>query len=106
MWRKGEQRRIKQELAVLVTVCFCRSIKECKLVQALEKAISDPNIEIRLNTKVKSLERLGATSSWRIQTDKNEMLQAEAVCLAVPSYVSADLLSDVAPPTKLSITWS
>jgi protoporphyrinogen oxidase len=65
------------------------------LVQALEKAISDLSIEIRLNTKVKSLDR--PSSSWRIQTDKDEMLEAEAVCLAVPSYVSADLLSDVAP---------
>jgi len=68
------------------------------LVQALEKAISDPNIEIRLNTKVTSIERPGSSpSSWRVQTDKNELLEAKALCLAVPSYISADLLSDVAP---------
>jgi oxygen-dependent protoporphyrinogen oxidase len=68
------------------------------LVQALENAISVPNIQIRLNTKVEALERPGPTSSsWRIRTDKNEMLEAEAVCLAAPSYIAADLMSDVAP---------
>ena len=68
------------------------------LVQALEKAVSDPGIEIRMNTKVNSLERPGSSlSSWRISTEKNEFFEAEAVCLAVPSYISADLLSDVAP---------
>jgi len=68
------------------------------LVEALEKSISEPDVEIRLNTKVKSLERTGASSSsWQIRTDQNEILEAEAVCLAVPSYIAADLLSDFAP---------
>src|SRR6185295_18310835 len=32
---------------------------------------------------------------WRIYTDKEEQLEADAVCLAVPAYVAASLLKDM-----------
>jgi oxygen-dependent protoporphyrinogen oxidase len=51
---------------------------------------------IRVNTSVKSLtpEREGDQTKWKIGTGQDEII-ADAVCLAVPAYVSAYLLSDV-----------
>jgi oxygen-dependent protoporphyrinogen oxidase len=60
---------------------------------------------IRLNTRVESLalERSLAkagtsgnkTATWTIKTAGNETLKADAVCLALPAYVSARLLRSV-----------
>jgi len=40
-------------------------------------------------------QKLTFDHEWRISTDKDEVLEADAVCLAVPAYVAAALLSDV-----------
>jgi oxygen-dependent protoporphyrinogen oxidase len=54
---------------------------------------------IRLNTPVESL-RLEMQSEdpalkWKVATSKNETIAADAICLAVPAYVAALLLSHV-----------
>lgn len=53
---------------------------------------------IRLNVAVESLtlERDATqTPRWKIKTDQNEAISADAVCLALPAHISARLLSTV-----------
>ena len=65
------------------------------LVQALEQALEEAStqVETRLNTRVQSLSWTGA--SWTIQTQTGETLDADAVCLALPSHTAAQLLSNI-----------
>lgn len=64
------------------------------LVNALAEVISQ--CDLRLQTRVQSLSRTAA--SWTIQTQTGETLEADAICLAIPAYASADLLSNVHQP--------
>jgi len=61
-----------------------------------ERLVQSP---IRVNTAVESLtlERKEGdqTPKWRVRTNRDETLVADAVCLALPAYVSARLLSSV-----------
>jgi oxygen-dependent protoporphyrinogen oxidase len=51
---------------------------------------------IRVNTRVESIMlQREESKKWKIKTDQNETLFADAVCLALPAYVSARLLSSV-----------
>jgi protoporphyrinogen/coproporphyrinogen III oxidase len=59
---------------------------------------------IRVNTAVRSLalERearstgpAGEATKWKVRTNSNETLEADAVCLALPGRISAQLLSNV-----------
>ena len=59
------------------------------LVRALGKC------EVRLNTRVVAIER---ERGWKIKTDKEEPIYADAVCLAVPAYVAGQLLSNLNKP--------
>ena len=65
------------------------------LVQALQQALGDTvaRCNLRLQTQVQSISRTHA--SWTIQTQTGQTLEADALCLAVPSYVAAQLLSNV-----------
>jgi len=60
------------------------------LANALTDAISA--CQIKLNTRVAGIER---HSGWRIKTNYGQTLEADALCLAVPAYVAAQLLSNV-----------
>jgi oxygen-dependent protoporphyrinogen oxidase len=61
-----------------------------------ERLVQSP---IRVNTAVQSLTLEHAegeeTPKWRVRTDRDETLLADAVCLALPAHVSARLLSSV-----------
>jgi oxygen-dependent protoporphyrinogen oxidase len=65
----------------------------------LAEAVSSDST-IRVSTIVESLaleRRLGSDSAkWKIKTSRAEKFTADAVCLALPAYVSARLLSTVA----------
>ena len=50
---------------------------------------------IRLNTKVESLTFGRETRRWLLRTSEGEMIEADAVCLALPAYASARLLRGV-----------
>jgi oxygen-dependent protoporphyrinogen oxidase len=69
------------------------------LVKALEQKLKQPlatpdaQVDLRVNTRVQSLSWTGA--SWTIQLSSGETLGADAVCLALPAYVAAQLLSNV-----------
>lgn len=66
------------------------------LTDALEQRISS-QVCIRLNTAVDSIELEDARSSpkWKLTTSGNETINADAVCLALPAYVSCNLLSEL-----------
>ncbi|HEY6659889.1 MAG TPA: protoporphyrinogen oxidase, partial [Pyrinomonadaceae bacterium] len=60
-------------------------------MQVLVDAVTRINADIRLKTRA---HRLTVDQGWTITTDKDEQLKADAVCLAVPAYIAASLLSD------------
>ena len=65
------------------------------LVQALQHQLS--RCEIRLNTRVLAIER---ERGWKLKTDTQDRIEAntieaDAICLAVPAYVAAQLLTTV-----------
>jgi oxygen-dependent protoporphyrinogen oxidase len=60
-------------------------------MQVLVDALAHIKADVRLNTRVESLKLINQT--WTITTNTGEQLEADAVCLAVPAYVAASLLS-------------
>ncbi len=59
-------------------------------------ALLAEEITIRLNTNVESLSFDG--ERWRIRTSANELIEADAVCLALPAYRAAELLREMDAP--------
>jgi oxygen-dependent protoporphyrinogen oxidase len=70
------------------------------LVEALAQALTQ--VAIRLNTKVQSVSR--SSASWTIHLSSGETLEADALCLALPAYVSAQLLSNIHPPLAAQLS--
>ena len=62
------------------------------LVEALKQKLG--TCEIKLNTRVVAVER---DRGWKLRTDEEETINADALCLAVPAYVAAQLLSGMNP---------
>jgi oxygen-dependent protoporphyrinogen oxidase len=60
------------------------------LVQALKQKLG--KCEIKLNTRVIAIER---EQGWKLRTDKEGPINADAICLAVPAYVAAQLLTSL-----------
>jgi oxygen-dependent protoporphyrinogen oxidase len=67
--------------------------------------ISDPvQVEIKLNTKVRKLARGNPdATTWRIQAENDESIETEGVCVAVPSYAAANLVSEFAPQLSTNL---
>jgi oxygen-dependent protoporphyrinogen oxidase len=63
------------------------------LVDAIAARLGDVNI--RLNTKVESLAFDSVSQRWKIGVGAGETIGADAVCLALPAYTSANLLREV-----------
>jgi len=94
MWKNGRTAKITTGVSgprYSLFLSFAKGLQT--LVDVLETRIEET--DVRLNTKVKSLERSG--SLWQVVTDTGAVFAADAVCLAVPSYVAGKLLGDVAP---------
>ncbi|HJU53052.1 MAG TPA: protoporphyrinogen oxidase [Pyrinomonadaceae bacterium] len=49
---------------------------------------------VRLNTRAEELAHDAATGQWKIRANSGETFYADAVCLALPAYASAKLLSN------------
>ena len=60
------------------------------LVDAIVPRLQD--VSIKPGTKVESLAFDNSTRQWRVRTSEGEMIVADAVCLALPAYASANLL--------------
>jgi oxygen-dependent protoporphyrinogen oxidase len=63
-------------------------------MQVLVDAVTRIKADLRVKTRA---QRLSFDHGWTITTDKDEHVKADAVCLAVPAYVAASLLSDTHP---------
>ena len=61
-------------------------------MQVLVDAVTRINADFRVKTRV---QRVSFDQRWTITTDQGEQLKADAVCLAVPAFIAASLLSDV-----------
>ena len=62
-----------------------------EIVEALQARLTD--IDLRLSTRVKRVRKNSAT--YTIDLDSGETLSADAVIIATPSYVTADLIADL-----------
>jgi len=60
-----------------------------EIVDALVAQLQAKHVELRLNTRVASITR---SDIWRLTLDTNEELQADAIILATPAFVSGRLL--------------
>ena len=105
MWRRG--RSAKSETGVSgarysLFLSFDEGMEV--LVDALHKRIAECRLpsanlvksQILLKTRVESLDQEKA-NCWLIRTTSGETLEVDAVCLTVPAYVAASLLSRTAP---------
>lgn len=54
-----------------------------------------PANSVRLNTKVESLNFEVTTKRWKVRTSSNEPIVADAICIALPAYTSANLTSEL-----------
>jgi protoporphyrinogen/coproporphyrinogen III oxidase len=70
------------------------------LIDALATSL-EPFVDVRLNTHVHSLTQTGNT--WRVHIETGEILESDAVILACPANVSAQLLTCVAPDAASSL---
>jgi oxygen-dependent protoporphyrinogen oxidase len=61
-------------------------------MQVLVDGLARINADFVLNTRA---QRLVFDQGWTVITDKDEQLKADAVCLAVPAFTAASLVSDV-----------
>ena len=59
-------------------------------VQVLVDALTQMNADFRVKTRA---QKLTFAQGWTITTDRDEVFKADAVCLAVPAYIAASLLS-------------
>ncbi|HEY4425362.1 MAG TPA: protoporphyrinogen oxidase [Pyrinomonadaceae bacterium] len=60
-------------------------------MQTLVEPLTQIKADLRVSTRA---QRLTFDHRWMITTDKDEQIEADAVCLAVPAYVAASLLED------------
>jgi oxygen-dependent protoporphyrinogen oxidase len=67
-----------------------------QLVAALAEALAD--CELQLGTAVRTVERAGA--GYRLRLDRGAPLEVDAVVLAVPAYVAADLVAAISPTMR------
>ncbi len=67
------------------------------IVDAIVKKLKDNGVDLRLNTKVSHLEK--SESSYQVILDGGETINADALVLATPAYVSGILLEDISPKT-------
>ena len=66
-------------------------------MQTLSDAVAArlEDVSIRLNTKAESLAFDEASRQWKIRVGADETISADALCLALPAYLSVRLLRDV-----------
>lgn len=70
------------------------------LVDALVRRLQEEGIEIRLNTKVESINK---ERSWNIRTASEEVIPADALCLALPSQIAASLIGSTSVKLEQSL---
>ncbi len=67
-----------------------------EIVEALVEHLSSHNVDLRLNTRVNSISRNTQHGTWNVKLD-TETLDTDALILATPAFVSAQLLASFDP---------
>jgi len=69
-------------------------------MQTLVDAVSTklPEACVRVNAPVEAIRFDDATQRWKIRIGTSETIEADAVCLALPTYAVADLLREIDKP--------
>ena len=88
MLRKGRSQTGTSGARYSLFLSFDQGIQV--LVDALAEAM--PGCQVQLNTKVVAIER---QSGFLIKTEKEDTIEADALCLALPAYISAQLLQTI-----------
>ena len=86
MFRKGRAAKGTSGARYSLFLSFDKGMEV--LVRALGKC------KVRLNTRVVAIE---SEQGFKLKTDRENPIFADAICLAVPVYVAAQLLSNVSP---------
>jgi protoporphyrinogen/coproporphyrinogen III oxidase len=86
MFRKGRAAKGTSGARYSLFLSFDKGMEV--LVRALGKC------NVRLNTRVVAIE---SERGFKLKTDRENPIFADAICLAVPAYVAAQLLSNVSP---------
>jgi len=67
-----------------------------EIVEALEARLNGANAEIRRGTRVVDVE--AASPGYHVRLESEESLQADAIILATPAFITADLISNLDSP--------
>ncbi len=69
-----------------------------EMVETLVRTLGKNGVDLRLNSRVKRIAYGGSqVSPWRVHLENAPPLEADALILAAPAYVSGDLLAEAAP---------
>ena len=94
MWRQGRKSKGVSGARYSLFLSFDEGTEV--LVNALERRISgSKQAEIRLRTRVEALEVCEA--GWRLRTNTGDVIEVDALCLAVPAYASGKLVINASP---------
>ena len=64
----------------------------------VDKLVADlPTGSVRLNTRAESIAIDSVTKRWKIRVNTSELIDADAVCIALPAYAAAGLLAELDP---------
>src|SRR2546430_8117922 len=99
MWKRGRQQSATESRGTSgARYSLFLSFDEGMQVLSDSLVARLKNVSIRLNTKAESVAFETTSQQWKIRVSADETINADAVCLALPAYTSANLLRDVDAP--------
>ncbi|MGD2156502.1 MAG: protoporphyrinogen oxidase [Anaerolineales bacterium] len=76
-----------------------------EIVEALVAELDAAGVEMRLRSRASNMIRADVThDTWRVTLDSGEHLNADAIILATPAYVSAALVKNIAPELGVDLS--
>src|SRR5947207_2992492 len=96
MWKRGRQQSATESRGTSgARYSLFLSFDEGMQVLADSLVARLKDVSIRLNTKAESVAFETTSQQWKIRVSADETINADAVCLALPAYTSANLLREV-----------
>lgn len=72
-----------------------------EMVETLVNNLMDSGVDLRLSTEVKKVRR--TTHGYSVMLARGETIPADGIILATPSFVTAELIADIAPPLAVEL---
>ena len=99
MWKRGRQQSATESRGTSgARYSLFLSFDEGMQVLSDSLVARLKDVSIRLNTKAESVAFDASGQQWKIRVSADETINADAVCLALPAYTSANLLREVDAP--------